>query len=287
MESGEATDNDPDGPGDLWNETGGDQTCPGRCRSARADGPEADSVRDGPASGDAGRRQFVVPPTSRLRSRPDAERPRPGGAHGKCHCGYHRGGSSGPAGGHDRPGRYDYRNVRSAGFLLRENIGARVSARGSAMSSSQSARQWIAGRRFGSSTLCIPTQTFPRPHWRCWEGIRGSAWSIPLGTNSSLTCWEEPGWCSPIQAEFKRRRLRSTNQVLVLRDITERPEAVESGTAVLVGTDPEVILANLGRLREDPAAYARMAGAPSPFGDGRAAERIVARLEPDLAAPRQ
>lgn len=72
--------------------------------------------------------------------------------------------------------------------------------------------------------------------------------------------------------------------VLVLRDVTERPEAVEAGTALLVGTHPATILAGLEKLREDPEAYARMAGAANPFGDGRAAERIVARLAQDLAA---
>lgn len=72
--------------------------------------------------------------------------------------------------------------------------------------------------------------------------------------------------------------------VLVLRDVTERPEAVESGTARLVGTDPATILAAIERLHEDPSEYARMAAAPNPFGDGRAAERIVARFTADLAS---
>ncbi|MEU4892920.1 UDP-N-acetylglucosamine 2-epimerase (non-hydrolyzing) [Streptomyces sp. NPDC044780] len=69
---------------------------------------------------------------------------------------------------------------------------------------------------------------------------------------------------------------------LVLRTTTERPEAVEAGAARLVGTDPETILAAAGRLLDDPREYARMAGAGNPFGDGRAAERIVARLTEDF-----
>nr|WP_199816957.1 UDP-N-acetylglucosamine 2-epimerase (non-hydrolyzing) [Streptomyces hygroscopicus] len=69
---------------------------------------------------------------------------------------------------------------------------------------------------------------------------------------------------------------------LVLRTTTERPEAVEAGAAKLVGTDPEAILAAAGRLLDDPEEYARMAGAGNPFGDGRAAERIVARLTEDF-----
>ena len=64
--------------------------------------------------------------------------------------------------------------------------------------------------------------------------------------------------------------------VLVMRDETERPEAIEAGTALLVGTDEERIVGAATRLLDDPAHYARLAHAESPFGDGHAAERIVA-----------
>jgi UDP-N-acetylglucosamine 2-epimerase (non-hydrolysing) len=66
--------------------------------------------------------------------------------------------------------------------------------------------------------------------------------------------------------------------VLVLREVTERPEAIEAGTARLVGTDPERILAEARRLLDEPAAHAAMAHAVNPFGDGQAAGRIVAAL---------
>jgi UDP-N-acetylglucosamine 2-epimerase (non-hydrolysing) len=70
---------------------------------------------------------------------------------------------------------------------------------------------------------------------------------------------------------------------LVLRATTERPEAVEAGCARLIGTDPDRVRAETLRLLDDPAAHAAMASAANPFGDGRAAERIVdavaARLE--------
>jgi UDP-N-acetylglucosamine 2-epimerase (non-hydrolysing) len=66
--------------------------------------------------------------------------------------------------------------------------------------------------------------------------------------------------------------------VLVLREVTERPEAVEAGTALLVGTDPELILAETRRLLEDEEAYTSMARAVNPFGDGHASERIVQGL---------
>jgi UDP-N-acetylglucosamine 2-epimerase len=63
--------------------------------------------------------------------------------------------------------------------------------------------------------------------------------------------------------------------VLVLRRDTERPEAIDAGSAILVGTDERRILLESERLLGDPAAYQRMAHAHSPFGDGFAAMRIA------------
>jgi UDP-N-acetylglucosamine 2-epimerase (non-hydrolysing) len=66
--------------------------------------------------------------------------------------------------------------------------------------------------------------------------------------------------------------------VLVLRETTERPEGIEAGTLKLVGTDPVRILQEASRLLEDPSAYAEMARAGNPYGDGHAAKRIVEAL---------
>lgn len=63
--------------------------------------------------------------------------------------------------------------------------------------------------------------------------------------------------------------------VLVLRDTTERPEAVEAGTVALVGTDEEAIYETAHRLLTDEAAYRQMAEAVNPYGDGKAAARIA------------
>lgn len=62
---------------------------------------------------------------------------------------------------------------------------------------------------------------------------------------------------------------------LVLRETTERPEAIMAGTAKLVGTDPATVVAAAATLLSDPAAYQAMATAANPFGDGHASERIV------------
>ncbi|MCL4530722.1 MAG: UDP-N-acetylglucosamine 2-epimerase (non-hydrolyzing) [Chloroflexi bacterium] len=66
--------------------------------------------------------------------------------------------------------------------------------------------------------------------------------------------------------------------VLVLREVTERPEGVEAGTLKLVGTDAGRIVEEATRLLDDPSAYAAMARAANPFGDGHAAEKIVRAL---------
>jgi UDP-N-acetylglucosamine 2-epimerase (non-hydrolysing) len=66
--------------------------------------------------------------------------------------------------------------------------------------------------------------------------------------------------------------------VLVLREVTERPEGVEAGTAVVVGTDRERIVAVASELLTSAAAYQRMANAVNPYGDGQASSRIAAAL---------
>jgi UDP-N-acetylglucosamine 2-epimerase (non-hydrolysing) len=74
--------------------------------------------------------------------------------------------------------------------------------------------------------------------------------------------------------------------VLVMRDTTERPEAVDAGTVKLVGTDVAGISANVAELLSDPAAYERMSVAHNPYGDGRACERIVDALRAHRPAVR-
>jgi UDP-N-acetylglucosamine 2-epimerase (non-hydrolysing) len=67
--------------------------------------------------------------------------------------------------------------------------------------------------------------------------------------------------------------------VLVTRESTERTEGLEAGTLRLVGPDPDRILVEGQRLLDDPLAYEEMAGSENPYGDGKAALRIVAALE--------
>lgn len=67
--------------------------------------------------------------------------------------------------------------------------------------------------------------------------------------------------------------------VLVLRENTERPEAVDAGTVKLIGTDTARIIDEVDRLLHDPAHYASMANAVNPYGDGKASARTVAAIE--------
>lgn len=66
--------------------------------------------------------------------------------------------------------------------------------------------------------------------------------------------------------------------VLVMRDTTERPEAVEAGTVKLVGTNYQAIIDNVSRLLTDTTEYEKMSKANNPYGDGKACERIVNKI---------
>jgi len=63
--------------------------------------------------------------------------------------------------------------------------------------------------------------------------------------------------------------------VLVMREVSERPEAISAGTALLTGTNREAIVSAVKSLLDDPAFYKQMTSNPNPYGDGHAAERIV------------
>ena len=63
--------------------------------------------------------------------------------------------------------------------------------------------------------------------------------------------------------------------VLVMRDTTERPEALQGGTVKLVGAEPDKIFTETARLLEDSSYYSSMAQVQTPFGDGTATPRII------------
>ena len=67
-----------------------------------------------------------------------------------------------------------------------------------------------------------------------------------------------------------------------MRDITERMEGVDTGIAMLVGTNEEKIISCVGTILSDRGEYERMSKAVNPYGDGQAARRIAATLRKDL-----
>ncbi len=73
--------------------------------------------------------------------------------------------------------------------------------------------------------------------------------------------------------------------ILVLREKTERPEAVEAGTVKLVGTDPDRIVEEAAALLDNPAEYERMSRIHNPYGDGHASERIESAIRDFLESP--
>ena len=73
--------------------------------------------------------------------------------------------------------------------------------------------------------------------------------------------------------------------VLVMRDTTERPEALSSGTVHLVGTDYDKIVNEVRTLLDDSVAYDKMSHAVNPYGDGKACDRIVRVLKGEQVAP--
>ena len=73
--------------------------------------------------------------------------------------------------------------------------------------------------------------------------------------------------------------------VVVMRDTTDRPEAVQAGCAILAGAEPRVVYLQITRLLDDPVAHARAAGVRDVFGDDKAPERIVKRLVLSSSVP--
>ena len=90
--------------------------------------------------------------------------------------------------------------------------------------------------------------------------------------------WRLRTWFSTDSGGVQEEAPSLGKPVLVMRDNTERPEAVEAGTVELVGTDTVAVADSLRQLLTSPARYNEMARSVNPYGDGQAAKRAVAAM---------
>ena len=110
---------------------------------------------------------------------------------------------------------------------------------------------------------------------RCLGGVRHVELLEPQGYEAMVGLMDRSWAILTDSGGLQEEAPALGKPVLVLRNVTERPEALASGNLELVGTDPGRIFAAVAGLLEDPDRYARMAQPAFPFGDGHASERIA------------
>ncbi|MEV0169757.1 UDP-N-acetylglucosamine 2-epimerase (non-hydrolyzing) [Streptomyces sp. NPDC050803] len=160
----------------------------------------------------------------------------------------------------------------------RENQGERMRGMGRAL-------RRLAGR--GDVEIVLPLHKSPAVREVLLpelDGHQGIVLVEPLGYLDFAATLAECDLVLTDSGGIQEEAPSLSKPALVLRTTTERPEAVEAGAARLVGTDPEAIVEAAEELLDDAERYRRMAGAGNPFGDGRAAGRVLAQLAEDFAA---
>jgi UDP-N-acetylglucosamine 2-epimerase (non-hydrolysing) len=110
------------------------------------------------------------------------------------------------------------------------------------------------------------------------DGVDGVRLLAPLGYRESVACVAASSFVLTDSGGLQEEAPTLGKPVLVMRRQTERPEGLEAGTLRLIGADEDTVVAEAARLLSDSSAYQRMAHASNPYGDGHAAERIVAWL---------
>jgi UDP-N-acetylglucosamine 2-epimerase (non-hydrolysing) len=139
----------------------------------------------------------------------------------------------------------------------------------------------LAAERRGSVRIVYPVHPNPEVDAVMREALGGAAGVEllpPLGYAEFLALLRRAYFALSDSGGVQEEGPTLGVPVLVLRDVTERPEAVEAGWARLVGTDEEAIGAAARALLDKPDARAAMTRGPNPFGDGRAGERIAVLL---------
>jgi len=136
-------------------------------------------------------------------------------------------------------------------------------------------------RRYPDVHLVYPVHLNPRvqgPAHRWLEGLPNISLIPPLDYLSFVHLMKRSYLILTDSGGIQEEAPSLGVPVPVLREVTERPEALEAGTARLAGVEPERIVAETIRLLEDDQVYQEMARAANPYGDGKASSRIVEAL---------
>lgn len=142
----------------------------------------------------------------------------------------------------------------------------------------------IAERYHDDAQIVFPVHLNPevqQPVQRLLGGIRGISLVPPLDYLHFVRLLKRAYLVLTDSGGIQEEAPALGKPILVLRNVTERPEGVDAGTARVVGTDPDRIVSETITLLEDRSAYEAMARAVNPYGDGWAADRIVKALTGD------
>jgi UDP-N-acetylglucosamine 2-epimerase (non-hydrolysing) len=107
------------------------------------------------------------------------------------------------------------------------------------------------------------------------DGVPNVRLLAPLDYVSFVACMQRASILLTDSGGIQEEGPSLRKPVLVMREVSERPEAIAAGTASLTGTDPDRIFQAVSALLDDPAIYERMTSRPNPYGDGHASEHIV------------
>lgn len=136
-------------------------------------------------------------------------------------------------------------------------------------------------RRYPEAVFVYPVHLNPnvqRPVRRMLGGLANVSLIEPLDYEPFVWCMKQCCLVLSDSGGIQEEAPHLGKPVLVMREATERPEAIEAGTARLVGTDAETIVRETARLMDDAGEYEKMSRAKNPFGDGQASGRIADAL---------
>jgi UDP-N-acetylglucosamine 2-epimerase (non-hydrolysing) len=143
------------------------------------------------------------------------------------------------------------------------------------------ALRWLAEKYGSNIRIVYPVHLNPNvqePVYRLLADLPNLVLLSPLGYESMIHLLQRATLLLTDSGGLQEEAPSLGVPVLVLRQVTERPEGVQAGTVRLVGTETNAIVAESCRLLDNPPAHAIMAQAVNPYGDGHAAERIIESL---------